>query len=443
MFHRRYGISIPVIASALLAVALLSGSGSCDPNRQGNVEASTVGALSDVAAVRGAFDAELHAACGTPDFARMHDTQLSRLPYLQDVRADAASLLWTTRDGGGDYAVTVTDSTTREERSFSTTRDDDAPESAHQHIARVTGLQPARIYCYSLQQDGETITPDFGFRTAPERLAGTDDEPRGESQAVEFSVFGDSGYGGDNQHAVLQQLQSVKSDLVLVTGDVAYDSGSLAQFEHTFFGVYKEMLPSVPFYPVLGNHDYNTDDGAPFRQVFALPDNSGPQGRDRYYSFDWGPVHFVAVDTEQIGPTQEEWFKDLAQSDAPWKIVFLHRSPYASGPHGSSKDVRAAFSPIFEAHGVQLVLAGHDHDYERSKPMNGVTYVVTGGGGRGTRPVTMSTFTAFSQEVLHFVHVKVAGDTLRLYAIDATGQEFDFARLDRDAERDAEPTAER
>jgi hypothetical protein len=109
--------------------------------------------------------------------------------------------------------------------------------------------------------------------------------------------------------------------------------------------------------------------------------------------------------------------------------VFAHKSPYASGAHGSNKDVRAVFGPILEFHRVPLMLAGHDHNYERTEEMNGVTYVVTGGGGRGTRAVGKSSFTAFSHDVLHFVYVTIEGDDLRLYAIDATGREFDFARI--------------
>ena len=82
---------------------------------------------------------------------------------------------------------------------------------------------------------------------------------------------------------------------------------------------------------------------------------------------------------------------------------------------------------IFEKHGVQLTLWGHDHNYERTNTIGGVTYVVTGGGGTGTRNVGSSSFTAFSAEVSHFVYLETVGDELRLWAIDATGQTFDTA----------------
>jgi hypothetical protein len=150
-------------------------------------------------------------------------------------------------------------------------------------------------------------------------------------------------------------------------------------------------------------------------------------------------VHFVALDTEQLGETQTGWLaQDLAQNELPWTVVYLHRPPFSSGYHGSSGQVRAAFSSLFEQHGVQVVFAGHDHNYERTQPINGVTYVVTGAGGHGTRRVGRSSFTAYSENVLHFVHGEVQGDTLLLHAIDAGGREFDSVSIAQDPERDPE-----
>ena len=103
----------------------------------------------------------------------------------------------------------------------------------------------------------------------------------------------------------------------------------------------------------------------------------------------------------------------------------MHRPPFSSGQHGSDSQARAFFVPLFEKHGVPLVLAGHDHHYERVTPQNGVAYVVTGGGGKGTRAVDGSSFTAFAEQVVHFVYAVVDGDALTLHAIDGFGQEFD------------------
>jgi hypothetical protein len=168
--------------------------------------------------------------------------------------------------------------------------------------------------------------------------------------------------------------------------------------------------------------------GAPFRGVFALPGDNG----EKWYSYDWGRIHFVALDTEASYATQAAWLDgDLAATALPWKVVYFHRPPYSSGQHGSDTSLRRAFAPVFEKHRVQLVLAGHDHNYERMVPQRGVQYVVTGGGGVGTRPVGTSSFTVFSEDVIHFVHVEAGIDEMVLHAIDGRGTEFDAVRIPR------------
>jgi hypothetical protein len=191
-------------------------------------------------------------------------------------------------------------------------------------------------------------------------------------------------------------------------------------------------LDRIPYFVTIGNHEYETEQGAPFRQVFGLFENGAPDGLERWYSFDWGDVHFVALYTNVTGPVQANWLEaDLSANVRPWTVVFLHHAPYSSGTHGGNAAVRSTFVPILVAHHVPLVFAGHDHDYERTKPIDGVTYIVTGGGGRGTRDADRSNFTAFSEQVAHFVYGVLTGDEMRLYAIDATGQEFDSVLVRR------------
>ena len=194
------------------------------------------------------------------------------------------------------------------------------------------------------------------------------------------------------------------------------------------FAVYADLFKSIPFYPAAGNHDYHTLDAAPFRDVFNLPGTT----EEKWYSYDWGMVHFAAIDTEADYATQAAWLDaDLAASNAPWKIVYMHRPPYSSGAHGSDKALRRHLAPVLKRHGVQLVLAGHDHDYERMIPQDGTAYVVTGGGGIGTYSVGSSSFTAFSEDVIHFVYGEIGADEMVLHAIDASGREFDSVVIPR------------
>jgi 3',5'-cyclic AMP phosphodiesterase CpdA len=248
-----------------------------------------------------------------------------------------------------------------------------------------------------------------GFRTAPEPGSGA---------RVAFVALGDSGSGSPDQLAIYDQLETVPFDLIVHTGDIAYESGTLTEFEENFFDVYAPLLRSFPVFPAQGNHEGSDV----FRRVFDLP-WAGP---GNWYSYDWGDVHFVALDTNDISDEQAAWLdRDLSQSRRDWTVVFGHHPAFSSGQHGSTPSFQQRLVPILERHGVDLVLSGHDHDYERTLPQNGVHYVVTGGGGRGTRPVGESSFTAFSEQVLNFVYVEIEGDRLLLHAIDATGAEFD------------------
>jgi hypothetical protein len=369
---------------------------------------------------RAPYDEALVRACGAGDTTALGDQALLRMPYLQRVTATSADVLWTTdapdacsvRLRGPDGQV----------RSFPAHPEPGVElPRGRQYLTSLDGLRPGATYCYSIVCDGGPWLDETGFRTAP-----ADDAP------VNFVAMGDLGEASEAQIRLAEQAADTSFDFALLTGDLAYPRGRLRDFEANFFDVYASLLRHVPFFVASGNHDRNTSPKSAFSQVFALPDNGGPEGRQRWYSFDWGPVHVAVLDTERVGKVQAEWLdRDLAASRAPWKIVAGHKGPYSSGAHGSDLDVRRWFVPLFEKHGVALALWGHDHDYERSKPMNGVTYIVTGGGGESSRAVGRSRFTAFSDPAAHFVHVTADRDALRVFAVDARGREFDSVRIPR------------
>jgi hypothetical protein len=410
-----------LFVSACGAVAALAASVvvSCVPG--GRSAAVGTGGIVEPQVERGSPLALFDRACGAPPAA--DHPALRRSPYLQRVTAAGADVVWTAvaeapgrlllTDAGGARVTEVeapVDATAR------------LPGRARQHVARLSGLAPATTYCYALWHGEERVAGPIPFRTAPAPGGGP----------VRVLAFGDSGEGGGDQALVLGQMQTVPFDLMIHTGDIAYDDGRLEDFEQKFFGVYGDLLRSIPMFPTSGNHEYETDDAAPYRQVFVLPENGGDAGRERWYSFDWGDVHFVALDTEKMGPAQAEWLdRDLAQTRLPWTIVFAHRPPYSSGDHGSSMTFRRVFGPILERHRVPLVLTGHDHHYERFNPQGGVTYVVTGGGGKGTRGMRGGPQTAYGEEVLNFVQLTIDGDRLVLHAIDGVGREFDGAIIPR------------
>jgi acid phosphatase type 7 len=359
--------------------------------------------------------------CGEGRVTRGGASELGRLPYVQRVTATSISILYThaSSDAGPDQ-VEITEPDGNPVLSVSATIDPTAPDG-FQWVANVLGLKPLTYYCYAVLG----LTERIGFRTAP--LPDT-------NAVVRFAVFGDSGSASVAQTSVRDQLEVQPIDLILHTGDAAYEQGTLAQFEQNFFRIYQGLIKSVPIFPVSGNHEYRTDSASPYLQVFDLPHNGVPGSSERYYSFDWGDVHFVALNTEQVNDEQVTWLeRDLAANQRRWTIVYLHRPPYSSGVHGGTPFVEQAFVPIFQRHRVPLVFTGHDHDYERTLPMDGVTYVITGGGGKSIRSVGRSAFTAYSESVMHFVWVEVNEETLRLRAIDAAGGEIDSVEISADA----------
>lgn len=396
----------------LCACILLLGSAACQTNESGRLAALGTGDRSRPA-VRGSPVAELRAACGEGALTDA-GAVIRRRPYLQQVTATSAMIGWVTSTTAAARVEAATvDGAERHVAIAEPEPDAVRGPGEYQIWARLDGLRPDTIYCYALRDDAGELVQRTGFRTAPAPDT---------AASIGFLAFGDSGGGGSDQYALLEHMYSVPYDLILHTGDLAYGSGTIGQFEDNVFGVYADLLRNLPMFPAAGNHDYETQGGLPFRSVFALPGDSG----EKWYSYDWGSVHFAALDTESDYKTQAAWLdRDLAATALPWRIVYLHRPPYSSGTHGSDLALRAALAPVLERHRVQLVLAGHDHDYERIKPQNGVAYIVTGGGGVGTRGVGSSSFTAFSEDVIHFVYGEVAADRIVLHAIDATGVEFD------------------
>jgi hypothetical protein len=391
---------------------------SCFGHTSGDLRASKLGDISHPAA-RGRPDDAIVRGCGIGGLETASGDRMGRLPYLQRVASDSALVLFTARDGFAP-ALELTTPDGKSVRSIQPARDESARLDGYtQWVARLDGLASDTLYCYSLP--GATLRT--GFRTAPEK---------GSERPVRFIAFGDSGTGAVDQFDVMHQMQTVPFDLMLHTGDIAYDNGELHQFERYHFDVYAPLLGKFSFFPIAGNHDMRTDQGSPFRQVFALPENGGEGGRERWYSFDWGNVHFVALDTEAIGAMQRDWLEaDLVENTLPWTVVISHKPPYSSGQHGPDREFQRWFVPVLERHQVDLVLSGHEHNYERFKPLNGVRYVVTGGGGRETRSVDSGSATAFSDSVLHFVYVDVTGSSLTMHAIDGTGGEFDSLAIEK------------
>jgi hypothetical protein len=428
----RPGARIARGSSIVLALALAS----CSTNEEGRLTAVGTGdvsapAIGRIAPGEGAGDCA-NLAAGAPPA----QNALALTPYLQRVTAQDAVVAWTS-PAGTSASVLVQSPDGKQKATFDAAIDTSASipdivsawpspisfKPVRQWTASVTGMSPDTTYCYTVVQDGQPMTAPARLQSAP---------APGSGKRVQFLALGDSGGGGSDQQALMQQMATVPYDFMIHAGDIAYDSGTLAEFESRFFDVYAPMLAQRPFFPSSGNHEYETNDAAPFREVFVLPENGGPDGLERWYSYDWGDIHFVVLDTERTGAEQAAWLDaDLAANRLPWTIVYGHKPPRSSAGR-NDEPFQQWFEPVLAAHHVPLVINGHEHHYERFKPLNGVTYVITGGGGRGVRELHgPAEGSAFAEAVIHFVVVTVEGDTLTLHAIDASGREFDSTVIKR------------
>lgn len=316
-------------------------------------------------------------------------------------------------------------------------------QSGTQHFVHLTGLQPSTHYTYEVDACGTSLGAGGTFVTAP--APGT--------RTVHFAAMGDFGTGGPEEIQTAQAMSAVHPEFWLALGDDAYENGSESDWTNHFFQPLQSLIEDVPVFPALGNHEYGTRNAQPYLDAFELPTNNS-QNSERYYSFDWGEVHVSVLDSQcAVGTSssdcskaaQKTWLtQDLAQSSALWKIAVFHHPVYSTGSHGSTPQMQE-FIPIFEQGGVDLVLTGHDHVYERTKPMKAgqavaagtqgaVVYMVVGTGGAGSYQFQspMPSYDAVRQtSIFGFLDLATSGGTLTGKLIDFNGQTRDTFSLNK------------
>ncbi|KYC36570.1 metallophosphoesterase [Scytonema hofmannii PCC 7110] len=261
-------------------------------------------------------------------------------------------------------------------------------------------------------------------------------KPKTKDLLLRFVSVADTGTGDRGQYSVARAMTEYHSqnpyDLILLAGDNIYTNGEIEKINEVFERPYASLLQKgVKFQAVLGNHDIRTDNGYP--QIKYVNFNM----LGRFYTFRRDKpgtacaksdrIQFFALDTNNNADWKNQliWLEnELSRSNAPWKIVYGHHPIYASGVYGNNPTFIKIFTPLFQKYGVQLYINGHEHHYERTKAINGTTYLICGGGA-GTRPVGHSDWTDFAAQKLSFAAYEVYTDRIEISGIDTDNRIFD------------------
>ncbi|MDB6138151.1 MAG: hypothetical protein JWO94_1223, partial [Verrucomicrobiaceae bacterium] len=336
---------------------------------------------------------------------------LTRGPYLQKASPTAMTVRWRSSlsvIGRVRYGPSAANLTASVDEAAATT----------EHEIRLTGLLAANTYFYSVGSAADTLLGDAttSFTTPP---------VAGPAVPTRVWVLGDAGTSSASQSAVRDAFYnwtgSRTPDMVLQLGDNAYNSGLDSEFQTAVFDMYSAMLRKAPFWSCLGNHETNQAttfvDTYPYFNIYSFPTGGEcggvASGTEHYYSWDYGNIHFISLDSMTGGRSstgaQATWLtNDLASTTATWIVCIFHHPPYTKGSHNSDTEtelieMRQNILPILEKGGVDLVLSGHSHCYERSYLLDGhyglsTTFTPSmkknagngriGGGGAYIKPLT-------------------------------------------------------
>jgi len=384
----------------------------------------------------------------------------TRGPYLQNVSAHRVEILWNTPFPADSVVEYGLDQTLGSQVGNGTLKTN--------HALAVTNLLSDRRYWYRVRNSSSNdtvVSPLASFQTF--RTNGP----------VVFHVIGDTGgqvvqqgSGIVPQYRLASLMAQHPADLVLHCGDAVYPEFSPGREDTRHLSIYRHLMSSVPMFSTIGNHEFDPDSGLQtYLATFSLPTNSAT-GTEHFYSFDHGDVHFVSLFVPQLnwggeppncgclpqyaltnGSLQYAWLtNDLASTAKPWKVLFFHLPINSSGNHRFDDfnndgiedrlELQELLYPLAKRYGVQLMLNGHDHVYEKFTPTNGVYSIVTGGGGGPLpqlffprTPQATKRDAGSSQFYLnwHFLTISVADETMRVEAIGTNGLVFDTTTITR------------
>ena len=298
------------------------------------------------------------------------------------------------------------------------------------HDVELTGLTPDTVYYFICGGPTGGYSNERSFRTAPSV-----------SSDVRFVVGGDSRTNLAEREKISKAMAKFNPAFVMHSGDMVADGTIQSQWDSWFMDVDSHWIGennlTIPIIPIVGNHENPNYQNTKYFVQFALP------GNERWYSYDWGPdIHIICLDSESSASgAQLDWLENdlAAHANYKWKFVQFHRPPFVSGGHFPWTDARTYWVPLFDKYHVDIVFSGHDHNYQRTYPLNwtasqtepqdysnGTMYIVSGGWGAPLYTPRPIWYMTRQNETYHFVLIDVfKNGTLHLQAKDNLGKTFD------------------
>lgn len=406
--------------------------------------------------------------------AMAQNTQIIRNPYLQSGTSSSIVLKWRTSQTT-DSQVWYGSSPNQllHSKKVSTYSID--------HEVKISNLRHNTTYYYAVgDSNGQLIGGDYQhyFTTAP---------TTGTNKATVAWILGDAGTGTSEQRAVrdayYNYIGNKHTDMILLLGDNAYETGTDAEYQGAIFDAYTTKLANTHLWSVPGNHDYYKQSGlnADYYDIFTFPTKGEAGGlasnTEKYYAFDYGNIHFISLDSQdenkEMGSPMLTWLEnDLATTNQEWIVVMFHHPPYSKGSHDSDteielKKMRNNVLPLLDDYGVDLVLSGHSHAYERTKLIQGhygssntynsnlhavdggdgrldgdgayqknasgegIVYIVTGSAGKksamkGTHPAMYYAVSRLGSTIL-----EIEGSEMNIKFLNATGEVEDYLTINK------------
>ncbi|MGC8927305.1 MAG: metallophosphoesterase [Myxococcota bacterium] len=334
-------------------------------------------------------------------------------PYIMYTDTSSTTIMWQTED----TEPTVVEYGEREDKLEKIIKDE-----AIVHEVRITNLKPGTRYFYRVG-GGETMSEFFTFATNP-----------GYNKPFRFAAYSDSQNHPERHSRLIPLIAALGPSFILHAGDAVERGWEEERWQTELFDVIRPIAFYIPYYMAMGNHEANSDY---YYKYLSYPYPEGDEQHESYYWFKYGSVFVIVIDSEKYifgtEDPQHRWIvKTLKMPEAVWaglRIAVFHESAYTDGwghcDYDGNLQIRSSLIPVLEKGGVNLILNGHTHGYERGY-LNGVYHMIIGGGG-GDLDSKCNDFPFIQKTnyVHHFIYADVLCDRAIITAVDIDGDIFD------------------